>query len=110
MPSSVNMNNLYHEKFLEKGYDDLETISTLSTKDLKSIIGVGIEGHIRKFEIAIKKLKKEIGEVEIENTTSRDITAPTVPAFDVKRQSTILFSKGGKFVKLDTGTNSIEYP
>ena len=60
------MNNLYHEKFLKKGYDDLETFSTLSTEDLKSIIGVGIEGHIRKFEIAIKKLKKEIGEVETE--------------------------------------------
>ena len=33
-----SMNNLCHEKFLEKGYDDLETISTLSTEDLKSIL------------------------------------------------------------------------
>ena len=53
----------YFQKLVDKGYDDLKTISTLPVKILEEVLEVPkVHGHIKKFEIAIDKLRKQLAE------------------------------------------------
>ena len=112
IPASVDIEKTYFQKLIDKGYDDLKTISTLPVNILDEVLEVPkVHGHIKKFEAAIEKLslRKQLdGTVPSEEQKLPNSTG--IKQLKAKRQSTIVFSSGGKFMKLETEKNQPEYP
>ena len=105
IPASVDMEKTYFQKLIDKGYDDLKTISTLPVNILDEVLEVPkVHGHIKKFEAAIEKLslrRKQLdGTVPSEEQKLPNSTG--IKQLKAKRQSTIVFSSDGKFMKLET--------
>ena len=106
IPASVDMEKTYFQKLIDKGYDDLKTISTLPVNILDEVLEVPkVHGHIKKFEVAIEKLRKQL-----DDTVQKFPNSTEIKQLKAKRQSTIVFSSGGKFMKLETEKNQSEYP
>ena len=48
----------YLENFLEAGFDDLETVVTLSEEELEQSVGILLPGHKRKLSLNFEKLRQ----------------------------------------------------
>ena len=54
----------YKDKFRDEGYDDLETISEIASDDLEDL-GITKKGHVKKFLLKVKELKKHYEKNEL---------------------------------------------
>ncbi len=50
----------YYENFKSAGYDDLDTVQTMSEEELQNYVGIKLPGHRRKLTVEFAKMKTQI--------------------------------------------------
>ena len=69
-----------------------------------------MHGHIRNLKLlSIEKLRKQLDDT-VPSEEQKLPNSTEIKQLKAKRQSTIVFSPGGKFMKLETEKNQSEYP